>query len=79
MAKQMIERNPTNCIGGSPERKYIEIGNVTIPKLKKLFQLRIINVYIKMMTEKKSDKPNITANKIPIHSPPHNTFNIRYY
>ena len=43
MAKQMIERRPINCVGGSPEKVYKEIGNVTIPKLKKAFQLRTIN------------------------------------
>lgn len=69
MAKQNIERMPTICIGGSPEKEYKEIGNVTIPKPKKLFQLRTISVYIKRMTENISDKPNITANIIPIHLP----------
>ena len=44
MAKQNIERSPTNCIGGSPEREYEEIGNVAIPKPKQLFQLRTITV-----------------------------------
>ena len=43
MAKQKIERSPKNCIGGSPEKEYKEIGNAAIPKLKKLFQLRTIN------------------------------------
>lgn len=44
MAKQNIERSPTNCIGGSPDKEYKEIGNVAIPKPIKLFQLRTITV-----------------------------------
>jgi len=44
MTKQIIERSPTNCIGGFPEKKYKEIGIVAIPKAKKLFQLRTITV-----------------------------------
>ena len=44
MAKQNIERSPKNRMGDSAEKEYREIGNVTIPKPKQLFQLRTITV-----------------------------------
>ena len=43
MAKQIIGNSPKNCTGGSAAKKYKESGNETIPRLKKLFQLRTTN------------------------------------